>query len=134
MRSAIFMTASLLLSGVILLHAQAQPPRIIAGTVVNAASRIPPGLPNYGIAQGSMFILTGQGLATAAPPITAGSSPLQMPLAGASMQITVAGAKVNVPMVYAWAGFFQDSPGRYDQLAGIVPSTTPAGKGTITVT
>src|SRR5258707_11010136 len=106
------------------LSAQAQPPMITANTVVNAASRISPGLPNYGIAQGSMFSLKGQGLASATPPISVASYPLPPTLAGASMQIAVAGATVNVPMVYAAA----------DQLGGIVPSTTPAVNGTITVT
>ena len=42
--------ALLELTGVSLLYAQAQPPLIRANSVVNAASQIPPGLPNYGIA------------------------------------------------------------------------------------
>src|SRR5205085_4760439 len=46
------LTALLSLACTGLLHAQAQPPVINANTVVNAASRIPPGLPNYGVAQG----------------------------------------------------------------------------------
>src|SRR6266478_5020996 len=116
--------ALLELTGVSLLYAQAQPPVIRANSVVNAASQIPPGLPNYGIAQGSMFILKGQGLASATPPVSVASSPLPLTLAGASMQITVAGARVDVPMVYATLG----------QLAGIVPSATPIGDGTVTVT
>ena len=43
--------ALLALTGVSLLHAQAQAPVIRASSVVSAASQIPPGLPNYGIAQ-----------------------------------------------------------------------------------
>jgi len=49
------------------------------------------------------------------------------------MQIAIAGVKIDVPMVYAWTGFVQNDSGRFDQLAGIVPSTTPAGSGTIIV-
>jgi uncharacterized protein (TIGR03437 family) len=120
------------LTVVSLLHAQ---PVIRPNSVVNAASHIFPGLPNYGLAQGSLFIVRGQGLASRTPqPFTSGNAPLQTTLAGASMQITVAGAKVDVPMVYAAVGMFGDYIGPYDELAGIVPSTTPAGDGTITVT
>src|SRR5258707_12972286 len=113
----------------------AQSPVIRANSVVNAASHISPGLPNYGVAQGSLVIVRGQGLASGTPQqFTSGNSPLPTTLAGASMQITVAGAKVDVPMVYAAVGMFGDFTGPYDELAGIVPSTTPAGAGTITVT
>jgi uncharacterized protein (TIGR03437 family) len=118
-----------------LVHAQPQPPIIRPNSAVNAASHIFPGLPNYGVAQGSLLIVRGQGLASGTPQqFTSGNSPLQTTLAGASMQIAVAGAKVDVPMVYAVVGMFQDYIGSYDELAGIVLSTTPAGAGTITVT
>jgi uncharacterized protein (TIGR03437 family) len=133
MKSAILVAGLLFFVGASLPHAQAQP-SIAAGTVVNAASRIPKGLPNYGIAQGSLFTLTGQGLVTAATPITVADSPLPLTLAGASMQITVGGTKVDVPMVSAWAGFAQIQGARVDQLAGVAPSNTPVGDGTITVT
>lgn len=116
-----------ILSGVSLLYAQAQPPVITPNSVVNAASRIPPGLPNYGIAKGSMFSVRGQNLAVRMPQFATASSPLPLTLAGSSMQIAIAGAKIDVPMVYA--GTNGD-----DQLAGIVPSSTPTGDGTITVT
>jgi uncharacterized protein (TIGR03437 family) len=117
----------LILPSASLLHAQPQPPVITPNSVSNAASRLPPGLPNYGIAQGSMFVVRGQNLAVRMPQFTVASSPLPLNLAGSSMQITIAGAKVDVPMVYA------GTPGD-DLLAGIAPSTTPVGDGTITVT
>src|SRR5258708_8628130 len=127
--------AFLALTGVSRLHAQAQSPVIRANSVVNAASHISPGLPNYGVAQGSMFIVRGQGLASGTPQqITSGNSPLPTTLAGASMQITVAGAKVDVPMVYAAVGMFGDFTGPYDELAGIVPPTTAASRGTVQFT
>jgi uncharacterized protein (TIGR03437 family) len=50
------------------------------------------------------------------------------------MRITVAGTTVNALMVYVVVGQAFDRIGPFDQLAGIVPSTTPAGTGTITVT
>src|SRR5262249_54019122 len=121
--------AWLTLTGASLLHAQAQAPLIRANSVVNAASQIFPGLPNYGIAQGSMFTVKGQNLTVRMPQFTTASSPLPLTLAGSSMQITIAGAKVDVPMVYAGTIPMGD-----DQLAGIVPSTTPLGDGTLTVT
>jgi hypothetical protein len=130
MKSAILMAGLLFFVGASLPHAQAQP-SIAAATVVNAASRIPKGLPNYGIAQGSLFTLTGQGLVTAAtPPITVADSPLPLTLAGASMQITVGGTKVDVPMVSAWLRANQGA----GELAGVALSNTPAGDGKITVT
>src|SRR5437762_11866669 len=95
-----FPAALLALASVSLLHAQAQPPVIRANGVVNAASRILPGSPNYGIAQGSMFLVKGQGLASGTPPNTAAGYPLPLTLAGASIQIALGGAKVDVPMVY----------------------------------
>lgn len=131
MKSAILTAALASFSGVSLLQAQ---PVLNNNSVVNAASRLSPGLPNYGIAQGGMFSLIGQRLAAVTPPISVATSDTQLTLAGASMQITIAGTKVDVPMVSAWSGFLQDDTGRYDQLAGIVPSTTPVGQGTITVT
>jgi hypothetical protein len=60
--------AWLALTGASLLYAQTQPPVVTANSVVNAASRIPLGLPNYGTAQGSIFSLQGRGLATGTPP------------------------------------------------------------------
>ena len=70
-----FPAALLALASVSLLHAQAQPPVIRANGVVNAASQILPGLPNYGIAQGSMFIVKCEGLATRMPQFTTANSP-----------------------------------------------------------
>ena len=73
MKSAMFTAALLFLSGMGLLHAQT--PVITANSVVNAASQIPRGLPNYGIAQGSMFIVKCEGLATRMPQFTTANSP-----------------------------------------------------------
>src|SRR5215831_10740635 len=106
--------ALLALTGASLLQAQRQAPFIRANGVVNAASHISPGLPNYGIAQGSMFLVKGQGLYSRMPQAAAASNPLPMTLSGASMQIAIAGAKIDVPMVFATM-----SPIGDDQLARI---------------
>jgi uncharacterized protein (TIGR03437 family) len=102
-------------------------------SVVNAASNIPgtittssttaSGLPNAGIAQGSIFIVYGASLGPnniAVEPV-----PFQdMNVGGTSMAVTAAnGQVINVPMYYASA----------TQVAGLLPSNTPVGAGTLTV-
>src|SRR5215470_15131431 len=98
MKSTILMAALLSLSGMSLLHAQ---PVIRTNGVVNAASHISPGLPNYGVAQGSLFIVKGQGLYSRAAQPATGASASRTTLAGASMQITLGDSKIDVPMVSA---------------------------------
>ncbi|HYL78925.1 MAG TPA: hypothetical protein VEU96_32340 [Bryobacteraceae bacterium] len=111
--------------------ALAQPqPSIIPGSVVNAASYAQPGLPNYGVAQGGIFILKGQNLG-ARGVVTATSFPLQTTMGGTSMKIMIQGASFDVLMIYVVAG---QSNLPYDQLAGIVPSNVPPGPHLITVT
>lgn len=105
-------------------------PIITPGSVVNAASYAQPGLPNYGVAQGGVFILKGQNLG-ARGIVTATSFPLQTKMGGTSMKIMIQGGSYDVPMVYVVAG--QSGLG-YDQLAGIVPSNVPPGSHLITVT
>lgn len=107
-------------------------PVIRASSVVNAANNLPPGLPNAGLAQGSMFVLKGQNLG-AKGTVVANSFPLGTTMGGTSMKITAGGTTVNVPMVYVVGGL-SDSQGAFDQLAGIVPSNTPTGSGSLTVT
>ena len=63
-------------------------PVIRPNSVVNAASYLPAGLPNHGIAQGGMFILKGQGLGTRGA-VIANSFPLQTNMGGTAMRITV---------------------------------------------
>ena len=112
------------------LSLMAQPaPSILSNSVVNAASYAQSGMPNYGIAQGGTFILQGQNLG-AKGVVVANSFPLQTSMGGTSMTIKVGGASVDALMIYVVAG----QPNSSDQLAGIVPSNTPTGNGTITVT
>lgn len=115
--------------------ALAQQPTIRPNSVVNAASYAQPGLPNYGVAQGGMFILKGQNLG-ASGIVTASAFPLQTTMGGTSMQVTTSGGSFDVLMVYVVAGqaSLVDEDGQYDQLAGIVPSNVPPGQHLINVT
>ena len=61
-------------------------------TVVNAASNLPPGLPNGGIAQGALMILYGTGLGPATL-VSNSAYPLPITLAGTSVRLTIAGKK-----------------------------------------
>lgn len=92
--------------------------------VYNAASWVPPDLPNSGIAQGSIFTVTGTGLGPATLQ-QAQSYPLPTTqgLAGTTIQVTVAGVTETCIMVYTVAS----------QVAAILPSATPVGTGTLTL-
>jgi uncharacterized protein (TIGR03437 family) len=97
-------------------------PTIAAQGVKNAASFADPQLPNGSIAQGSIFNIFGSSMG----PTTiayASSLPLPTTLSGTSINVTVSGTTVQCFMFYTSAG----------QVAAILPSNTPAGTGTITV-
>src|SRR5215471_624741 len=91
--------------------------------IENAATNVPPGLPNAAIAQGALFVVKGKNLGPASV-VVATAFPLLTSIGGTSMKVTVAGTTVNVIMYYSLA----------IQIAGILPSRTPAGTGTLTVT
>src|ERR1700732_3810111 len=95
-------------------------PKVTA--LVNNYGNVLPGLPNYGIAQGSLFVIYGSGLANTTT--TLQSVPLQTPLSGVTISVTVSGSTVACPIYFL-------SPGQID---AILPSSTPVGTGTITVT
>jgi uncharacterized protein (TIGR03437 family) len=94
----------------------------IAG-VTNAASFANSQLPNGSIAQGSIFNVFGSAMGPSTIAY-ATSLPLPMTLSGTSISVSVNGTTEQCYMFYTLAG----------QLAAILPSTTPAGTGTITVT
>ncbi|MBI3667930.1 MAG: hypothetical protein HY236_17155 [Acidobacteria bacterium] len=96
---------------------------MITGGPVNAASYVLAGLPNANIAQGSMFILFGQGLGPF-PQVNAFTFPLPTTLGGTSIRATVGGTIVNAIMLYSLPF----------QVAAILPSSTPTGNGTLTLT
>ncbi len=96
----------------------------IAG-VYNAASWIPPSLPNSGVAQGAIFTVTGTGLGPSAL-VEQATYPLPTTqgLAGTTIQVKVGSATETCIMVYTSAA----------QVAAILPSATPTGSGTLTLT
>jgi uncharacterized protein (TIGR03437 family) len=97
-------------------------PRVNA--LQNNYSYILPGTPNYGIAQGSIFVMYGAGMAPAGL-LSQGFDPsLEKNLGGVTIRVTVGGTVTEAVPYYV-------SP---TQIAAILPSATPVGDGTITVT
>lgn len=101
-----------------------QQPSIVA--IENNYSYTRPTVPNYGIAPGSIFLIFGSNLSTVTVPVLQSSVGPGVPLTldGVSIAVTVNGQTAPVPLYYVSA----------TQIAGILPSTMPAGTGTITVT
>lgn len=95
-------------------------PRIDA--IQNNYSYLLPANPSYGIAQGSIFIIKGSNLATTTTALQ--NVPLQRNLNGVTARVTVNGTSTEVIWYYL-------TP---TQLGGILPSSTPVGTGTLTVT
>src|SRR5579859_1575959 len=106
-----------------LLLAGAATAQVTIGNVVNVGDRLPATSPFYGIAQGSLFAITGKGLgpdplqqAVFPLPTTAG-------LAGVTVQASVGGSTVDCIMVYVSS----------TEVGAILPSSTPLGTGTVTL-
>jgi uncharacterized protein (TIGR03437 family) len=91
--------------------------------VENSASNIPQGLPNAPIAQGSIFVVKGSDLGPANISIATAAFE-STTLSTTSVAVTVNGTMVNAPLYYTSAG----------QIGALLPSNTPTGAGTITVT
>ena len=92
-------------------------------SVVNSASNAVAGLPNGGVAPGSILVAYGSLLGPATLVVAPGY-PWTETLSGTSAQITVGGVTTKLLLYYTSA----------TQIAGLLPSSTPAGTGTITVT
>jgi uncharacterized protein (TIGR03437 family) len=94
--------------------------------VLNNYSYVLPGQPNYGIAPGSLFIIFGVGLSSSAPPVLQSSAAPGLPLTlnQTSVSVIVNGVTTTPALYYTSA----------TQVAAVLPSTTPVGDGTITVT
>ena len=95
---------------------------VISG-LQNNYSYIRAGFPNYGIAQGSIFIISGNNLASTRS-FGQPQYPLPTLLDGVSVQVTVNGTTTQAILYYV-------TP---NQLGAILPSSTPVGIGKITVT
>lgn len=98
-------------------------PSVSEGGILNSASYASPRLPTGAIAQGSIFVIFGAGMGPATL-VSAPSLPLGDTLGGTAVRVTSGGQTLNCPMVYTSAG----------QVAAIMPSTTPVGNATLTVT
>src|SRR5579871_5684231 len=114
-----FVTVSLSLA-VFAGSALAQTP--VIDQVSNIYSWTLPGLPNYGTARGSIFAVFGTNLSSASAPLQSG--PLQTTLDGVTLNVTVNGVATQ-PLLYYL------SP---TQINAVLPSSTPVGTGTLTVT
>jgi uncharacterized protein (TIGR03437 family) len=94
-------------------------------TIVNNYSALPQGVPSYGIAPASLFVIYGSGLSGSASSLQSSAAPgLPLTVGGTSISVTVNGTTTTPAIYYA-------SP---TQIDAVLPSTTPAGSGTITVT
>ncbi len=91
-------------------------------SVVNNYSQIQPGMPNYGIAQGSIFMLGDSG--DLADTTASQGVPLQTTLAGVTITVTVGNVMTTAIPYYV-------SP---HQIDAILPSSTPVGEAIIAVT
>lgn len=98
-------------------------PNVSDGGILNSASYASPRLPTGAVAQGAIFVIFGVNMGPATL-VSAPSLPLGDTLGGTSVRVTSGGQTLNCPMVYTSAG----------QVAAIMPSTTPVGNATLTVT
>ena len=99
-------------------------PNVNLGGILNSASFVPQGLPSGAIAQGSLFTIFGSGLGPARG-VQVSSFPLTPDgFHGTSVAVTVDGITVNAPVLYTSAS----------QINAMLPSSTPAGNGSVTVT
>jgi uncharacterized protein (TIGR03437 family) len=104
------------------LFAQTPTIRTVSG-VQNAASEAQQGMPNAGIAQGSMFTVFGTNLGPAAIQKPT-AFPIGTTLSDTSVNVTANGNTVQAPMIFTIAS----------QVAAVMPSTTPVGTVQVSVT
>ena len=105
----------------------AQPGAPTISKIQNNYSNVALGLPNYGIAPSTIFVIYGTGMAnpTAKAALQSSASPgIPTTFNGASISVTVNGVTTHPAMYYAIA----------TQIAAVLPADTPVGTGTLTVT
>ncbi|HUE22158.1 MAG TPA: hypothetical protein VMQ86_10780 [Bryobacteraceae bacterium] len=110
---------ALALAGIFAGTAMGQTPTVTG--LLNNYSNTLPGLPNYGIAEGSIFVIYGTNFSSTQSPL---QSPPPATLSGVTINVTV-GTTVTHPLFY----YLYPT-----QIAAVLPSATPVGTGTITVT
>jgi len=116
------MYLAVLLGASLPLAAQTKP-TIKSNGIVNAASFAGPGMPNFPIAQGSIFNIFGSGLGPATL-VQSSGFPVPTALAGTSMTVTVGSVVVKPLILYTSDG----------QIAAVLPSATPTGTGSLVIT
>lgn len=92
--------------------------------VVNSASYRGPGLSGSGIAQGSIFTIFAAGGLGPDTAVSAGAFPLQTKLGETTVKVMVGDTTKDAFILYA----------SRTQVNAVLPSTTPVGNGTVTVT
>ena len=97
--------------------------QVTIGSIVNAGSRIQSASPFYGIAQGSLFAITGKGLGPDQLQQASFPLPTTDGLAGVTVQANIGGTAVDCILVYVSS----------TEVGAILPSNTPLGTGTVTV-
>ena len=115
-----FAGITLALAGIFAGSALGQTPTVTG--LLNNYSNTLPGLPNYGIAQGSIFVIYGTNFSSTQIGLQA--PPLKTTLNGVTINVTVNGTTTNPLFYYLFP----------TQIAAVLPSATPVGTGTITVT
>jgi uncharacterized protein (TIGR03437 family) len=105
--------------------AAAAQPVVFPNGIVNAASFSPVPMPNSGVARGSMFAIYGQNMGPASSPALAWPLKAEEGLGGVVVKIQPSSG----PAQYAIMLYV--SPG---QINAILPSATPEGQATLTVT
>ena len=100
MKSATRIALLFAFAAVMSLTARAQTPTIAADGVRNGASYTISGLPNSGIAQGSIMVIFGSNLGPAnIVQVSSFPLPTSAGLAGTSVRVTVGGTSVNAIML-----------------------------------
>src|SRR5580704_11911566 len=119
-------TTFVTVSAGISVHPSAFGPPPFIFQVQNNYSFLVPGVPNYGIAPGSLFAIQGQNLNANATPVLQSSAAPGLPttLNQTSLSVTVNGVTTTPALYYASS----------NAVAAVLPSTTPVGTGTITLT
>jgi len=108
------------------LGTQSGPAAPSISAVLNNYSSTLPNAPNYGIAPGTLLAVYGSDLAEPGAPVVLqdASQALPLTLNGSSASVTVNGTTVQ-------PAYYYTTPG---QIGLVLPSSTPVGTGTITVT
>lgn len=111
----------LVLAGAVSAQIATQPVITYRG-VLNAASLAPPGLPNAGIARGSVFTIFGSNIGPTTP-ATVSEFPLRPGFNNVSLTVTQGGISVSAIPIFV----------SLNQINAILPSNTPLGSNSLRV-